>query len=100
MSFGENCDVVIEMKGDPIYQKQKVPWWISLRTDRYKYIRNLLPGETEELYDMKNDPDEIWNLAIGKDHLTLLRKLRKKTIRELQKTDCAFAQKMPHVQCP
>jgi arylsulfatase A-like enzyme len=100
MSFGENCDVVIEMKDDPIYQKQKVPWWISLRTDRYKYIRNLLPGETEELYDMKNDPDEIWNLAIGKDHLTLLRKLRKKTIRELQKTDCAFAQKMPHVQCP
>jgi arylsulfatase A-like enzyme len=88
------------MKDDPIYQKQKVPWWISLRTDRYKYIRNLLPGETEELYDMKNDPDEIRNLAIGKDHLALLRKLRKKTIRELQKTDCAFAQKMPHVQCP
>ena len=33
------------------------------RTDRYKYIRNLLPGETEELYDMKNDPEELVNLA-------------------------------------
>jgi arylsulfatase A-like enzyme len=98
MSFGEDCNVVINMKDDPIYQKQRVPWWVSLRTDRYKYIRNLLPGETEELYDMKNDPDEIKNLAIGKNHLLLLRKLRKKTISELQQTDCSFAQKMPPVQ--
>jgi hypothetical protein len=49
---------------------------------------------------MKNDPDEIKNLAIGKNHIALLRKLRKKTIRELQQTDCAFAQKMPPVQNP
>ena len=66
------------MKDDPIYQKQRVPWWVSLRTDRYKYIRNLLPGETEELYDMKKDPDELINLAMQDKHLNLLRKLRKK----------------------
>ena len=52
MSFGEDCNDVIDMKDDPIYQKQRVPWWVSLRTDRYKYIRNLLPGETEEIYDL------------------------------------------------
>jgi hypothetical protein len=46
---------------------------------------------------MKNDPDEIENLAIGKNHIALLRKLRKKTIRELQQTDCTFSQKMPPV---
>ena len=100
MSFGEDCDEVIDMNNDPIYQKQRVPWWVSLRTDRYKYIRNLLPGEVEELYDMKKDPEELVNLATRKKHLSLLRKLRVETIKELSKTDCAFAQKMPKVKNP
>ena len=100
MSFGESCDEVIDMNDDPIYQKQRVPWWVSLRTDRYKYIRNLLPGETEELYDMKKDPDELVNLAMQDKHMNLLRKLRKKTISELERTDCSFAKKMPDVRNP
>jgi N-acetylglucosamine-6-sulfatase len=100
MSFGEDCNEVIDMKDDPIYQKQRVPWWVSLRTDRYKYIRNLLPGETEELYDMKKDPDELVNLAFEGKHSALLHKLRKKTISELERTDCAFARKMPEVRNP
>ena len=41
MSFGEDCDEVIDMKDDPIYQKQRVLG--SPATDRYKYIRNLPP---------------------------------------------------------
>jgi arylsulfatase A-like enzyme len=100
MSYGKDCDEVIDMKEDPIYQKQEVPWWVSLRTDRYKYIRNLIPGETEELYDMKKDPNEFTNLAMQDKHLGLLRKLRKQTIVELKKTDCAFADKMPPVLKP
>tara|TARA_B110000495_G_scaffold137570_1_gene120630 strand:+ start:373 stop:1935 length:1563 start_codon:yes stop_codon:yes gene_type:complete len=100
MSFGEDCDEVIDMNNDPIYQKQRVPWWVSLRTDRYKYIRNLLPGEVEELYDMKNDPEELVNLATGEKHLSLLRKLRIKTVKELDRTDCSFAHKMPQVANP
>jgi arylsulfatase A-like enzyme len=100
MSFGEDCDEVIDMKDDPIYQKQEVPWWVFLRTDRYKYIRNLLPGETEELYDMKNDPEELVNLAVDKKNLPLVRKLRARTIRELENTDCKFAGKMPPVLNP
>jgi len=100
MSFGEDCNVIIEMKYDSIYQKQRVPWWIFLRTDRYKYIRNLLPGETEELYDMRKDPEELNNLAVQSKHLVLLRKLREQTIYELQQTDCAFAQTMPAVKNP
>ena len=100
MSYGEDCDVVIDMKDDPIYQKQEVPWWVSLRTDRYKYIRNLIPGETEELYDMKKDPEEFINLAMQEEYLGLLRKLRKQTISELKRTDCAFANKMPPILKP
>ena len=100
MSYGKDCDEVIDMKDDPIYQKQEVPWWVSLRTDRYKYIRNLIPGETEELYDMKKDPGEFTNLAMQDKHLGLLRKLRKQAIVELKKTDCVFADKMPPVLKP
>jgi N-acetylglucosamine-6-sulfatase len=100
MSFGEDCDEVMDMKDDPIYQKQEVPWWVSLRTDRYKYIRNLLPGETEELYDMKEDPEELVNLAMKEANLPLLRKFRQRAINELERTDCKFANKMPPVLKP
>ena len=31
---------------------------------RYKYIRNLIKGEMEELYDLQRDPEELVNLAL------------------------------------
>ena len=93
-------DEVMDMKDDPIYQKQEVPWWVFLRTDRYKYIRNLLPGETEELYDMKEDPEELTNLAMKEANLSLLRKFRQQAINELERTDCKFANQMPPVLKP
>jgi hypothetical protein len=49
---------------------------------------------------MKNDPEELTNLAMKDGHLTLLRKLRNQAISELKKTDCAFANKMPPVLKP
>src|SRR5262249_30378478 len=42
---------------------QEVPWYVALRDDRWKYVRYLTPGETEELYDLRVDPDELHNLA-------------------------------------
>ncbi|NNE94211.1 MAG: sulfatase-like hydrolase/transferase [Verrucomicrobiales bacterium] len=90
-------DEVPDMKVDMIFRNQSVPWWISLRTDRYKYIRNLLPGEVEELYDMENDPEEIVNLAMQDEHLELVRKLRAEAIAELRRTDCRFVDNLPPV---
>ena len=49
---------------------------------------------------MKNDPEELINLAVDKKNLPLVRKLRARTIRELEKTDCKFAGKMPPVLNP
>jgi hypothetical protein len=49
---------------------------------------------------MKNDPEELINLAANEKHLPLVRKLRARTIRELEKTDCKFAGKMPPVLNP
>ena len=34
-----------------------------LRDGRYKYFRTLVRGETEEIYDLDSDPEELNNLA-------------------------------------
>ena len=40
-----------------------VPWWLFLRCGQYKYIRTLVDDEIEELYDLRQDPHELHNLA-------------------------------------
>jgi iduronate 2-sulfatase len=52
----------------------------AMRTDRYRYIRWLNPeGGTvaEELYDYKQEPYEVRNLATNPEYKTILDKLRK-----------------------
>ena len=34
-----------------------------LRQGRFKYIRTLVEGQVEELYDLQTDPNELHNLA-------------------------------------
>ncbi len=98
MRYGEDCDVVPEdMSTDRIFSRQGIPWWVSLRDDRFKYIRNLLPNEVEELYDMEKDPEELQNLALKTSHRDTLQKMRAQAIQELLRTDCKFAESMPPV---
>lgn len=75
-----------------------VPWWVFLRQGRYKYIRTLVAGEIEELYDLQADPDELRNLALEDKHQTLLAEFRGKLIRELKRTDAAMAENLPPVR--
>lgn len=59
----------------------------SLRTDRYKLILNLFPKDVEELYDLKNDPEEAKNLALEKGNKDLMQTLKRQMIdamRELE----------------
>jgi arylsulfatase A-like enzyme len=72
-----------------------VPWYALLRDGRYKYVRNLVAGETEELYDLEADPEELSNLAGRADHLVRLRELRAKAIAELRRTEAKFVDRMP-----
>lgn len=46
----------------------------SLREDRWHYMR--YNDETEELYDMSDDPEEMQNLAASGDHTDVLSELR------------------------
>ena len=72
-----------------------VPWWVLIRDGRHKYIRNLLAGETEEMYDLAADPDELVNLAVQPESRELLETLRGKLLTELRRTDAGFIDAMP-----
>jgi arylsulfatase A-like enzyme len=73
---------------------QEIPWYVALRDDRWKYIRYLTPGETEELYDLRADPDELHNLADRTEHRETLRELRRRTLAELHRTGADFADRL------
>ena len=74
-----------------------VPWWVSLRDGHYKYIRTLVAGETEELYDLKRDPEELINLAHQKRYRLKVQQLRQDMIGELRQVDAKFVDNLPPV---
>ena len=75
-----------------------VPWWVSLRQGRYKYIRTLVEGEIEELYDLESDPEELSNLALKKEYARTLVTLRKATVAELRRTKAGMVDALPAVK--
>jgi len=75
-----------------------VPWYLSLRKERYKYIRTLVEGEIEELYDIENDPEELTNLALSKSHAKRLQEYRKALIAELRRTDAGIVDNLPAIK--
>ena len=72
--YGSDTDIV---PTDPeiLYKTARVPWWISLMSGRHKYIRTLVEGEVEELYNLETDPEELTNLALDPKHLAKLRQM-------------------------
>ncbi len=55
------------------------------RTERFKYVMRLY--ETDELYDMQSDPDEMHNLIDKPEHRKLVADLRKRMYDWLESTD-------------
>ncbi|MEZ6046257.1 MAG: sulfatase-like hydrolase/transferase [Planctomycetaceae bacterium] len=77
---------------------QNIPWYVMLREGNYKYIRSMIPGELEELYDLETDPDELTNLSQQQEHHQRLTQLREATIKELNRTEAGFVEKMPAIR--
>jgi arylsulfatase A-like enzyme len=71
-----------------------VPWWLSLRYGRYKYIRTLDKDEGEELYDVEGDVREERNLALGPSNRELLEEYRGRLHAELNRTEAGIR---PHL---
>lgn len=76
----------------------RVPWWVLYREGPYKYIRTLVPGEIEEVYDLSADPGEQTNLALEPRHRATLERLRAGTLHELRRTEAKFVDHLPPVR--
>ena len=75
-----------------------IPWWVSLRKGRYKYIRTLVADEPEELYDLRADPEELVNLAFKEQHRRRVVRFRKATLEELRRTGAGMVDNLPPVK--
>jgi len=95
--YGSDTDVV-PPKGDPrLIHGPGIPWYVMLAKGRHKYIRNLIEGEIEEIYDLVDDPGETSNLALDPANKALLERYRSMTIKELKRTEAGMADALPPV---
>jgi arylsulfatase A-like enzyme len=76
-----------------------VPWWVSLVDEdgRYKYIRTLVAGEPEELYNLKEDTEELVNLAREGAYRETVLAMRARALEELEKRGSGLGAVMPAV---
>lgn len=74
------------------------PWYVMLREGQFKYVRTLVAGEMEELYDLEHDPEELVNLARTSGHADKVTQLREVAIQELRRTGAGFVAHMPEVK--
>jgi len=68
---------------------------VAIRYGKYKYIRTLVAGEMEEIYDLDADPQELKNLALRPENRALLTDLRARCVAELRRTGAPFVNAMP-----
>ena len=59
--------------------RHRIPAYEGIRTERYKYVRYFDHGNYEFLHDLKDDPDELVNLAGNPKFSRILQDLRKRT---------------------
>lgn len=62
----------------------QTPTMHALRTDRYKYVRYHGIWDVNELYDLKEDPQETRNLIFSKAHQPVIEKLNRRLFEKLQ----------------
>lgn len=88
----------VPARDDPaLYHGPGIPWYVLHCEGRMKYIRNLVAGETEELYDLDADPNELNNLAQFPENDALLKQMRSAAILELRRTDAGLVDHLPPV---
>ncbi|MCP4944943.1 MAG: sulfatase-like hydrolase/transferase, partial [Planctomycetaceae bacterium] len=59
--------------------RNRIPAFEGLRNENYKYVRYFDHENHEFLHDLKNDPDELTNLATDPDYAGVLESMRQRT---------------------
>ena len=80
-----------------IYTDDQLHRTVGCYPEAYKYIRTLVEGEIEELYDLESDREELTNLALDSKYASRLESFRRATIAELRRTDAKMADHLPAV---
>jgi N-acetylglucosamine-6-sulfatase len=65
----------------------QTPTMHALRTDRYKYIHYYGIWDTDELYDLQEDPLETTNLISNPERKDTIRELNKRLFDEMERTE-------------
>jgi arylsulfatase A-like enzyme len=92
--FGSDTTKVLTEQPDQAVHSN-VPWYVAIRQGNYKYVRYLKAGETEELYDVVADSEELTNLIDDPQHQPKLAELRASLAAELKRTEAGFADRLP-----
>lgn len=69
------------------YDYPQTPTIFGVRSDRYKYIRNHGVWDTNEFYDLKNDPHETQNLIAAPEHQARIREMSSALYDWMEETD-------------
>jgi len=91
--YGSDVTRILKEKGKA--EHSQVPWYVAIRLGKHKYVRYLKAGETEEVYDLAKDPEELTTLSGKAEHAELLARLRKSAIEELRRTGAEFIEHLP-----
>jgi arylsulfatase A-like enzyme len=67
-----------------------VPWYVAIVQDGWKLIHYPKPGVGDELYDLRNDPEELTNRIAAPGQKERLAKLRAALTTELERTQSGF----------
>ena len=63
--------------------RNRIPAFEGLRNENYKYVRYFDHENHEFLHDLKNDPDELRNLADDPDYVGVLEAMRQRTTEQV-----------------
>jgi N-acetylglucosamine-6-sulfatase len=74
----------------------QTPTMFALRTHDYKFIYYFGIWDTDELYDMRNDPLERVNLIRSSDHQQIARDMSARMFAELERTDGMYIPLYPN----
>ena len=64
----------------------QTPTIFALRTDRYKFVRPHGLWDLDELYDLRDDPEESRNLVFSAEHQEILDRLKRQLFETLERT--------------